>query len=78
MQYVIDNSDATLVIADAEYAPLVDAARDRLPKVRAYVGYVATEAGTEPPDGWLAWADVIAGQPDDEPVAPDASTSARR
>jgi acyl-CoA synthetase (AMP-forming)/AMP-acid ligase II len=74
MQYVIDNSDATLVIADAEYAPLVDAARDRLPNVRAYVGFVATEAAAELPDGWLAWADVIDGQPRDEPSAPDASS----
>ncbi|HEY3722736.1 MAG TPA: AMP-binding protein [Acidimicrobiia bacterium] len=74
MQYVIDNSDATLVIADAEYAPLVDAARDRLPKVRACVGYAATEAAPELPDGWLSWNEVIDGQPDEEPAAPDAST----
>ncbi len=74
MQYVIDNSDATLVIADAEYAPLIDAARDRLPKVRAYIGFVATEAPAAVPDGWLSWPEVIDGQPDEEPVAPDAST----
>ena len=74
MQYVIDNSDATLVIADAEYAPLIEAARDRLPKVRAYVGFVATEAPAELPDGWLAWPEVIADQPAEEPVAPDASS----
>ncbi len=74
MQYVIDNSDATLVIADTEYAPLIEAARDRLPKVRAYVGYVATENPQGLPAGWLAWDDVIAGQPDDEPTAPDASS----
>jgi acyl-CoA synthetase (AMP-forming)/AMP-acid ligase II len=73
MQYVIDNSDATLVIADAEYAPTIEAARDRLPKVRAYVGYVATATPAELPEGWLAWDDVIDGQPDDEPEAPDAS-----
>ncbi len=74
MQYVIDNSDATLVIADAEYAPLIDAARDRLPKVRAYISFVATEAPAAVPDGWLSWPEVIDGQPDEEPVAPDAST----
>ena len=49
MQYVIDNSDATLVIADAEYAPLIEAARDRLPKVRTCVGFVATEARNRGP-----------------------------
>jgi acyl-CoA synthetase (AMP-forming)/AMP-acid ligase II len=74
MQYVIDNSDATLVIADSEYAPLIDAARDRLPKVRTYVSYGATESETGAPDGWLEWPDVIAGQPNEEPVAIDAST----
>jgi long-chain acyl-CoA synthetase len=73
MQYVIDNSDATLVIADAEYAPLIEAARDRLPKVRAYVGFVATESPAELPPRWLSWTDVIHGHPDEEPVAPDSS-----
>ena len=34
MQYVIDNSDATVVLVDAEQAPLVAAVRDQLPKVR--------------------------------------------
>ena len=74
MAYVIDNSDATLVMADAEYAPLIASVRDQLPKVRAYVGFVATEEPAELPDGFVAWADVIHGQPDDEPVAPEAST----
>jgi acyl-CoA synthetase (AMP-forming)/AMP-acid ligase II len=74
MQYVIDNSDATLVIADAEHAPLVEAARARLPKVRAYVGFVATETPAELPADWLSWSDVIDSQPDDEPSAPDASS----
>ena len=32
MQYVIDNSDATLVVVDAEQAPLVASVRDRLPE----------------------------------------------
>ncbi len=73
MQYVIDNSDATLVIADAEYAPLIEAARDRLPKVRAYIGFVATEASADLPSGWLSWPDVLHGQPDDEPTAVEAS-----
>ena len=37
MQYVIDNSDATVVVVDAEQAPLVASVRDQLPKVRAVV-----------------------------------------
>jgi acyl-CoA synthetase (AMP-forming)/AMP-acid ligase II len=74
MQYVIDNSDATLVIADADYAPLVASVRDRLPKVRAFVGFCATATPTDLPDGFADWGEVIAGQPDEEPSAPDASS----
>jgi acyl-CoA synthetase (AMP-forming)/AMP-acid ligase II len=73
MQYVIDNSDATLVIADAEYAPVVADAQGRLPKVRAYVGFAATDDAPELPDGWTSWAEVTEGQSDEEPAAPNAS-----
>src|SRR5829696_10108401 len=52
MQYVIDNSDATLVISDAEYAPVVAEAQDRLPKVGAYVGFAATDDAPALPAGW--------------------------
>ncbi|HWS47918.1 MAG TPA: AMP-binding protein [Acidimicrobiia bacterium] len=64
MQYVIDNSDATIVVVDAEQAPLVAEVRAQLPKVRAFVVF-----GGEPPDGsgFLRWDDVTAGQPDGEP-----------
>jgi acyl-CoA synthetase (AMP-forming)/AMP-acid ligase II len=74
MQYVIDNSDATLVIADAHYAPLIAEVRDRLPKVKALVGFVATTDAKSLPEGFHAWEDVVGGQPTGEPVAPDAST----
>jgi acyl-CoA synthetase (AMP-forming)/AMP-acid ligase II len=73
MQYVIDNSDATLVISDAEYAPVVAEAQDRLPKVRAYVGFAATDDAPDLPAGWKSWADVTEGQSDEEPSAPNAS-----
>ena len=62
MQYVIDNSDATVVVVDAEQAPLVASVRDRLPKVRSVVGF-----GGDVPDGCARWDDVLAGQPDTEP-----------
>jgi acyl-CoA synthetase (AMP-forming)/AMP-acid ligase II len=64
MQYVIDNSDATVVVVDAEQAPLIASVRDRLPKVRAVVVF-----GGEVPDGsgFLTWDDVAAGGPDTEP-----------
>ncbi|MDQ1447241.1 MAG: long-chain acyl-CoA synthetase [Actinomycetota bacterium] len=64
MQYVVDNSDATLVVIDAEQAPLLASVRDRLPKLRAVVVF-----GGEVPSasGFLAWDDVCAGRPTDEP-----------
>src|SRR5262249_47424621 len=34
MQYVVDNSDATVVVIDAEQAPLIAEVHDELPKVR--------------------------------------------
>jgi long-chain acyl-CoA synthetase len=64
MQYVIDNSDATVVVVDAEQAPLVASVRDRLPKVRAVVVF----GGNVPAgSGFLAWGEVCVGRPDTEP-----------
>src|SRR6478752_6231859 len=60
MHYVIDNSDATVVVIDAEEAPLVASVRDQLPKLRAVVVF----GGAVPPgSGFLAWDDVAAGRP---------------
>ena len=73
MAYVIDNSDATLVVADADYAPLIASVRDQIPKVRACVGFCATVETKDLPEGFVSWADTLAGQPDDEPTTPDAS-----
>ena len=55
MQYVIDNSDAALVVIDAEQADRVAAVRDRLPKVRNVVVFDGPAF-----DGALAWDDVLA------------------
>ena len=62
MAYVIDNSDATTVIVDADEAPLVAEVRAQIPKVRTVVVY-----GGEVPDGCKSWDDVIASRPDTEP-----------
>jgi acyl-CoA synthetase (AMP-forming)/AMP-acid ligase II len=67
MQYVIDNSDATLVVVDAEQAPLVAGVRDRIPKVRSIITY-----GGDAPPGFTGWDDALAAESDDEPA--DAST----
>ena len=62
MQYVIDNSDATVVVIDAEQAPVLASVAGELPKVRAVVVY-----GGDVPAGWLSWDDVCGGQSTAEP-----------
>ncbi|MGZ8763973.1 MAG: AMP-binding protein [Acidimicrobiia bacterium] len=68
MAYVIDNSDATLVVVDAEQAPTVAEIRDRIPKVREVLVF-----GRDVPAAARSWGDALAAQPDTEPVAPDKS-----
>ena len=68
MAYVIDNSDATLVVVDAEQAATVAEIRGRIPKVREVLVF-----GGDVPPGARAWDDVLAAQPHTEPVAPDKS-----
>jgi long-chain acyl-CoA synthetase len=70
MAYVIDNSDATVVVVDAEQAAMVASIRTTVPKVRAVIVYGGTV-----PDGCRAWDDVCAGQSDAEPDVP-ATTEA--
>jgi acyl-CoA synthetase (AMP-forming)/AMP-acid ligase II len=62
MAYVIDNSDATIVVVDADEAPLVAEVRARIPKVRTVVVF-----GGDSPEGFRSWDDVIAAQPGSEP-----------
>ena len=62
MAYVIDNSEATVVVVDAEQAATVAAIRAEIPKVRAVVVF-----GGPTPDGCLDWDAVCDGQPDTEP-----------
>jgi len=64
MQYVVDNSDATMVLVDAEQASLLASVRDRLPKVREIVVW-----GSEVPEGCVAWDDLLAASPAHEPDA---------
>jgi acyl-CoA synthetase (AMP-forming)/AMP-acid ligase II len=65
MAYVVDNSDATIVVVDAEQAPLLAQVRGDVPKVRTVVVF-----GGPVPEGFTGWDDVIAGQPDSEPPGP--------
>ncbi len=64
MAYVIDNSDATLVVIDAEQAPLLASVRDQLPKVRDVIVF-----GGDVPEGFKSWDDTLAGQPAHAPEA---------
>jgi long-chain acyl-CoA synthetase len=64
MAYVIDNSDATTVVVDAEQAPLVASIRDQIPKVRDIVCF-----GGDAPAGTRHWNDAVSGQPTTEPDA---------
>jgi acyl-CoA synthetase (AMP-forming)/AMP-acid ligase II len=66
MAYVIDNSDATSVVVDAEQAPLVASVRDEIPKVRSIVVF-----GGATPDGCTAWDALVDAAPDTEPPGPD-------
>src|SRR5437763_12520695 len=63
MHYIIDNSEAALVVVDAEQAPLVASIRKDLPKLREVVAYRGTE------NGFRAWDDVLAAGSDEEPVS---------
>jgi acyl-CoA synthetase (AMP-forming)/AMP-acid ligase II len=62
MAYVIDNSDATLVVVDAEQASLLAEVTHHLPKVKAFVAF-----GEPVPPGFRAWHDVVADAPETEP-----------
>jgi acyl-CoA synthetase (AMP-forming)/AMP-acid ligase II len=69
MAYVIDNSDATLVVVDAEQAPLLAEVSHHLTKVKAIVVY-----GGDVPPGFHDWVAVVDGQPATEPAdATDAT-----
>jgi len=70
MRYVIDNSEAVLVVVDAEQAPLIATIRDDLPKLRDVVVY----RGRLQP--FRAWEDVIEAGVDEEPPSTGESTGA--
>ncbi len=70
MQYVIHNSDATLVVVDAEQAPVVASVRGRLPKLRSVIGF-----GGDLPEGFTPWDEVLSGRSDEDPVLGDDASA---
>ena len=64
MRYVIDNSDASLLVVDSEQASAVASVRRGTPRLREIIGF-----GGELPDGFREWDDVLGNEPDAEPPA---------
>jgi acyl-CoA synthetase (AMP-forming)/AMP-acid ligase II len=72
MAYVIDNSDATTVIVDAEQAELVAEVREQIRKVRSIIVF-----GGAAPANTRSWDELVAGRPDTEPdVEPGSEAGA--
>jgi acyl-CoA synthetase (AMP-forming)/AMP-acid ligase II len=72
MQYVIDNADATVVVVDAEQAPMVASVRDQLPKVRNVLVF----GGPAPDPASVHWNDVVAPQAPTPPEVTEAGGGA--
>ena len=65
MHYVIDNSESSLVVVDAEQAGAVASLRPRLPRVREVVVYRGEH------ESCRSWESVVAIGDDAEPAPPD-------
>jgi acyl-CoA synthetase (AMP-forming)/AMP-acid ligase II len=72
MAYVIDNSDATCVVADAEQVPDLASIADQCPKVRTWLGFTATEGAPGMVAPFRHWDEVLTDQPETEPVLAEA------
>ncbi len=71
--YLLDNSDAVVLIHEAQFGPLVDKVRDRLPLLR-HVLTVDDGSGVAPPEGAVPYEEALAaqsGQRDFEPRSDD-------
>ncbi len=66
--YIAANADAKAFIADAEFTPVIDPVRGRLPQIPAE-RYIAVG---DPVSGWRGYEELIAGAPETEPDCPVA------
>ncbi len=64
-EFILNHAGVAAVLVDAEYTGVVDALRDRLPKVRHFI--VAQDEGEKPP-GWLDWNALLEGAPAGRPA----------
>lgn len=69
MRYVVDNSDATTVVIDAEQAPRLASVRDRLAKVERVVVH-----GRPVPAGCLDYSALVDAGSEAEPTAGETAT----
>lgn len=65
IEYIVDNSEAKVMIADAEFVPEIDGIRSRLKNISPD-RYIAVRGA---PDGYKAYDAFIADSPDTEPEA---------
>jgi acyl-CoA synthetase (AMP-forming)/AMP-acid ligase II len=68
--YVVDHSDASIVYVDAEFAPLFDRIRGRIPQVAQVMVFDG-----EPLDGMLPCDTLIDAAPDTEWISPSESNA---
>ena len=77
MAYVIDNSDATCVVADAEQAAVLATIADRCPKVRTWLAFTASTGAPDVVAPFRRWDDVLSGASTEAPaVEADATAGA--
>ncbi len=62
--YIIDHAGVRAVLVDGEYTDVVDAIRERLPKVEHWI---VAQHDAPTPDGWVDWEGGIAGASGDAP-----------
>jgi acyl-CoA synthetase (AMP-forming)/AMP-acid ligase II len=67
--YLLDNSDAVAVVHQAQFGPLVEAVRGRLPLLR-HVVTIDDGSGTPLPEGAVAYDDALAAQSPDRDFGP--------
>jgi acyl-CoA synthetase (AMP-forming)/AMP-acid ligase II len=70
--YLLDNSDAVAVVHQAQFGPLVEAVRGRLPLLR-HIVTVDDGSGTARPEGAVAYEDALAAQSPERDFGPRTS-----
>lgn len=67
-EYILNHAGVTTVLADPEYLHVVDAIRERLPRVKHFV---SAQDGTTAPRGWTSWDAFLGDAAESPPLAPE-------